>query len=510
MTSSKSASTALQDPNLNGLIEVERLIKAGRLQQAAGLLNQLQTRVIGDPRVYMMGTQLAEAAGQPASALKAARHAVKIAPQFTPAVMNLALLLARQNQFQEAAQEAEKAVAMSPGDRITLQGAIDIAHRAGYVELALKFLPKAIELSAPDNRVYKRQMAHDLAALGRNAEAIPLFDELLEADANDASSLQGRAHAALASGDSASAQRDWDALVALDPANEDYKFHREVAYGRTPAALPDSMPRALFDGMAGVFDAHLVKNLGYQLPQQVADWALKKHPTREFNVLDLGCGTGLLGACLGPLNGYIIGVDLSTKMIEQAARHNVYYRFHQVGVLDALKGTPENLYELVAALDVFTYIGDLAQAVADAHRVAKPGGHFVFSCERALETEADWLLRPSRRYAHKQSHVEALCRAAGFAEVAVQDTTIRQEGDQPVNGFLVTARKAAEGETVEAAAPAAAKKPAARKKAVAKAAEAPAEDATVPSATATAEEAKPKAVRKPRAAKKKAEDGGED
>lgn len=491
MTSSKSAPTAHQDPNLTGLIEVERLIKAGRLQQAAGLLNQLQTRVIGDPRVYMMGTQLAEAAGQPAGALKAARHAVKIAPQFAPAVLNLALLLARQNQFQEAAEQAQQAVALAPGHLPTLQGAIDIAHRAGYAALALEFLPHAIELSAPRNQAFKRQMAHDLAALGRNAEAIKLFDELLQADGQDQASLQGRARAALAAGDSAAAQRDWDALVALDPANEDYRFNREVAHGHTPATLPDSVPRALFDEMAGVFDAHLVKNLGYQLPKQVAEWALAKHPTREFNVLDLGCGTGLLGACLGPLNGYIIGVDLSTKMIEQAARHNVYYRFHQVGVLDALKGTPENLYELVAALDVFTYIGDLSQAIPDAHRVSKPGGHFIFSCERALETEADWLLRPTQRYAHKQSHIEALCQSAGFAEVAVQDTTIRYEGDQPINGFLVTARKAAEGEEkVTAKKPAAAKKKAQESKA----------------AVEDTPEAKPKAARKPRVAKKK-EDG---
>lgn len=493
MTSSKSAPTAHQDPNLPGLIEVERLIKAGRLQQAAGLLNQLQTRVIGDPRVYMMGTQLAEAAGQPAGALKAARHAVKVAPQFAPAVLNLALLLARQNQFQEAAEQAQQAVALAPGHLPTLQGAIDIAHRAGYAALALEFLPHAIELSSPRNQAFKRQMAHDLAALGRNAEAIKLFDELLQTDGQDQASLQGRARAALANGDGTAAQRDWDALVALDPANEDYRFNREVAHGRTPATLPDSVPRALFDEMAGVFDAHLVKNLGYQLPKQVAEWALAKHPTREFNVLDLGCGTGLLGACLGPLNGYIIGVDLSTKMIEQAARHNVYYRFHQVGVLDALKGTPENLYELVAALDVFTYIGDLSQAIPDAHRVNKPGGHFVFSCERALETEADWLLRPTQRYAHKQSHIEALCKSAGFAEVTVQDTTIRYEGDQPINGFLVTARKAAEGEEKPTAKPAAAAKK--------KTKETPA--AAVEEA---AEAAKPKAVRKPRVVKKK-EDG---
>jgi predicted TPR repeat methyltransferase len=492
MTSSKSAPTAHQDPNLPGLIEVERLIKAGRLQQAAGLLNQLQTRVIGDPRVYMMGTQLAEAAGQPAGALKAARHAVKVAPQFAPAVLNLALLLARQNQFQEAAEQAQQAVALAPGHLPTLQGAIDIAHRAGYAALALEFLPHAIELAAPKNGHFKRQMAQDLAALGRNAEAIALFDGLLKADPADQASLQGRAHAALALGDSAAAQRDWDALVALDPANEAYRFNQQVAHGKTPAALPDSVPGALFDEMAEVFDQHLVNSLGYRLPRQVANWILQAYPTRELNLLDLGCGTGLLGACLGPVKGYVIGVDISSKMIEKAAQHGVYYRFHQVGVLDALKGTPENLYEVLTALDVFPYIGDLAQAIPDAHRINKPGGHFVFSCERALETEADWLLRPTQRYAHKQSHIEALCKSAGFAEVTVQDTTLRYEGDQPVNGFLVTARKAAEGEEKPAAKPAAAKKKT-KETPVAAVEEAP-------------EAAKPKAVRKPRVVKKK-EDG---
>ena len=97
------------------------------------MLNELQTRVQGDPRIFMMGMRLAEAAGQPEGAVKAARQAVKIAPDWAPAVLDLALLLARQNQFVEAAQQAKRAVELAPGDLRTLRGAIDIAHRAGYV-----------------------------------------------------------------------------------------------------------------------------------------------------------------------------------------------------------------------------------------------------------------------------------------------------------------------------------------------------------------------------------------
>ncbi|MFM8899406.1 MAG: methyltransferase domain-containing protein [Burkholderiales bacterium] len=446
MTSSTTATAAPADPNLAGLVQAERFIQQGKFKDAAGLLNQMQTQVVGDPRVFMMGMRLAEAAGNPDGAIKAARQAVKIAPQWAPAVLDLALLLARQNQFVEAATEAQKAVALAPGHLPTLQGAIDIAHRAGYSALALEFLPQAIELAAPNNHTLQLQMAQDLSAVGRHSEAIGVFSALLEASPGDVMALQGRAHAAFAMGDRARAQADWQQLVNTAPANEGFRYHLAVAQGQTPTTQPASMARELFDGMAPVYDQHMVRGLRYQLPKKVADWILATYPDRKTNVLDLGCGTGLLGVCLGRLDGFLIGVDVSEKMIEQAARHGVYDRFHAVNVLDALQATPADLYEVLTALDVFIYVGDLTQAIPNAHRIVKPGGHFVFSCERALETEADCLLRPSNRYAHKQSHIEQLCRSAGFAEVTVQDTTIRYEGTEPVNGYLVTARKAAAGE----------------------------------------------------------------
>jgi predicted TPR repeat methyltransferase len=445
MTRSQSAPT---DPSLQGLTQAERFIQKRQFKEAAGVLNQLQTQVVGDPRIYMMGTRLAEAAGQPEGALKAARHAVKVAPQWAPAVLELALLLARQNQFVEAATEAQKAVSLAPDHLPTLQGAIDIAHRAGYSALALEFLPRAIELAAPNNLTLRTQMAQNLSATGRHAQAIALFNELLVTNPNDVRALEGRAGAFFAVGDHASAQADWRQLVSIAPTNESFRYHLAVAQGETPATQPVSMPRQLFDAMASVYDQHMVRGLRYQLPKKVADWILATYPDRKINVLDLGCGTGLLGVCLGRLDGFLVGVDVSEKMIEEAARHGVYDRFHTVNVLDALQATPADLYEVLTALDLFIYVGDLTQVIPDAHRIVKPGGHFVFSCERALETEADCLLRPSNRYAHKQSHIEQLCRRAGFADVTVQDTTIRFEGTEPINGFLVVARKAAAGETV--------------------------------------------------------------
>ena len=186
----------------------------------------------------------------------------------------------------------------------------------------------------------------------------------------------------------------------------------------------------------------MVRGLKYRLPKLVAELIQGKYPDLKLNVLDLGCGTGLLGVCLGRIQGALVGVDLSEAMTAQAMRHNVYDRFHHVNVLDALAETPDSLYDVIAALDVFIYVGDLTAAIPDAHRILVPGGHLIFSCETAAEDGPQLVLRPTGRYAHKRSHVEALCRSAGFADLSVEDCDLRLEQGQPLSGFLVVARKA--------------------------------------------------------------------
>jgi len=148
-----------------------------------------------------------------------------------------------------------------------------------------------------------------------------------------------------------------------------------------------------------------------------------------------------LGACLGPIQGVVVGVDLSAEMLAQAARHGVYDKFHQVNVLDALQATPADLYHVIAALDVFVYIGDLESVVSDAHRILVPGGRFVFSCEAGAEDGPDFAMHQSLRYTHRRSYVQRLLEQSGFQEVQIDDRVIRYEAGQPVQGLLAVARK---------------------------------------------------------------------
>ncbi|HOB66465.1 methyltransferase domain-containing protein [Ottowia sp.] len=424
------------------LRRIDNLLTVGQLPQAAQALNQAQARHPGDARIYLLGMRLAEMAGNGPGALVAAERAVNAAPQWTAGLMEAALMLMRQGRHADALPLAQRAMTIAPDDLKVVRRAVLVALKAGHAEAATAWLRKLVVL-APYERQFRDLFAKQLLANRDAAQSKAVYDKLLDEQPADAMALSGRIQAALALGDLPTAEADARALLAQDPANPQYQYWLALARGETPDSQPDALVQSLFDGFADRFDVTLWRQLEYRVPQLVADFLLKTHPDRRFNVLDLGCGTGLVGVCLGPLDGFIIGVDLSEAMIEKAAQHGVYARFHRVSVLDALRETPADHYEAITCCDVLVYVGDLSEVIPNALRILKPGGHFLFSCETAQEDEPDMVLRATGRYAHKASAVQRWCEQAGFENTQIDHLPkLRMEAGAPLPGFLVTARKA--------------------------------------------------------------------
>lgn len=437
-----SATSTVVDPNRPHLETARTQIAQGDLKAAALTLNKAQKNNPNDARVFMLAGLMAEKAGNIPGAFDALRRSVSLAPNWGPGLLELALLLARQNQFKEAVETAEKVAALEPKNLQVLAGVIDIAHRAGHLEMAVRHLRRGLDL-VPGDPSLRRLLARDLGNLGQYTESLELWGSLIEQDPKDTESLMGRVHVLVAQGQPTRARKDTMALLELAPGDSVYAYYNALAHGATPPHQPPELNRGLFDDMAELYDQHMVRTLKYQLPKQVADKLIARYPDKKINVLDLGCGTGLLGVCLGRLDGALVGVDISKGMIEQAARHNVYDRFHHTNLLDALEDTPASLYQVLAALDVFIYAGDMAKAIPNALRILTPGGQFVFSCEAAPEDGPALVLQSSGRYAHQRSHIHSLCEAAGFAPIEFEDTVLRYENSEPVNGFVVMAHKPA-------------------------------------------------------------------
>ena len=99
---------------------------------------------------------------------------------------------------------------------------------------------------------------------------------------------------------------------------------------------------------------------------------------RDFTVADLGCGTGYMGEALLDNAARLICVDRSEAMLTEAEERlsrrasNTVLEFRQ-GRLDALPIEDEELDALVAGM-VLHHLDSLDDAVAEMHRVLRPGG----------------------------------------------------------------------------------------------------------------------------------------
>jgi len=188
-----------------------------------------------------------------------------------------------------------------------------------------------------------------------------------------------------------------------------------------------------FDSFADGFDAKLVGVLGYDAPEKLCSVIRKAtSASHKYETLDAGCGTGLCGPLLRPLANELTGVDLSPKMLEQAAKRGVYDRLI-CEELTAFLGRFPGHFDLIVAADVVVYIGELIPIFAAAATTIRAGGLFAFSTE--LWAGERYRLQPSGRFAHSPQYVRSLA-GPDFVERVCAETTIRLEAGRRVLGNL--------------------------------------------------------------------------
>lgn len=198
--------------------------------------------------------------------------------------------------------------------------------------------------------------------------------------------------------------------------------------------------RTLFDDYAERFDAHLGGQLGYRGPQVLLDalaeaCAARDRPVRFDVALDLGCGTGLMGAALRPLCGRIEGCDLSPAMLDKARAKALYDDLDEADIVGFMAARGESAADLVTAADVLVYVGDLAPVMDAAARVLRPGGLFGFTVQS--RNGDGYGVGDDLRYAHSQAYLLWAARQAGFEPAVLREATTRVDRGVPVAGLVV-------------------------------------------------------------------------
>jgi predicted TPR repeat methyltransferase len=220
----------------------------------------------------------------------------------------------------------------------------------------------------------------------------------------------------------------------LDPTL--FGHYLAAASGQLTHRAPDRWVSATFDNFAPTFDAHL-QSLGYNAPRMLAAM-VRSHVDQALEVLDLGCGTGQCGLALAQQKRYLVGLDLSEKMLAQARAHGVYDELNLAEVHRWLRSAAATRFDLVIAADVFIYIGALEELFHQTAHSLRPGGWFAFSTEECEST--DYTLRPTGRYAQSEAYIRRLAQPA-FAVIAADPAIIRMELGNSLGGRLYLLQK---------------------------------------------------------------------
>ncbi len=447
------------------------LLQQGRHAQAAAVLEPLAATRPEDAAVQTNLSIALRLGGRLEDALAAARHAVAAAPTDVGALNALGLAALATGQAEAGLQAFEAALRHAPGTAALLlhrgkcllqlgrvEAAIETCVQAanaapglaeawrtlasaqavgGQREAALESSRRALAL-APDDATVQLEFAAALLRAGHAAAAVKRLEALHESAGDNARTLAwlGRAH--LRAGDRTAARAAFDRAHALDPHDPMVAHFRAALVGELPQGVERAYVRELFDDFAGRFETTLVGELGYTAPSLLASLLDEDGLPLDATVLDLGCGTGLMGAALAGAQRRIDGVDLSPRMLERARAKGVYRSLHEAELIEFL-GASGDTWDAIVAADVLNYMADLEPALAAAARRLAAGGRLAFSVECSA-TQATELVPETGRYRHVVEQLESVLDALGFMIIRREPSVLRLESGAPVHGALLLAR----------------------------------------------------------------------
>lgn len=337
------------------------------------------------------------------------KRALELRPDHADASRNLAIALRKLEHLERSAAEHRAAIEREPQDVDHLYDLAAAYNDLGRVEDTLDALRRALAL---------KPEAHGFSNLGRLLYALRRSDE---------------------------AAATYEAWLRFEPDNPVPKHLLAACTLKdVPSRADDAFVTRVFDSFAATFD-EVLRKIEYRAPQLVggALRRLEGEPRGDLDIVDVGCGTGLLAPYLRPYARRLVGVDLSPRMMEKAVKRAVYDETVAAELAGYLRSSPQK-FDVIASSDTLVYFGDLRDVLAAAHVALRREGRLLFTLERASDESPlpdGYRIHPHGRYSHSDPYVRKAVADAGFELVDMETPFLRREGESYVRGLLVLARR---------------------------------------------------------------------
>lgn len=126
---------------------------------------------------------------------------------------------------------------------------------------------------------------------------------------------------------------------------------------------------------------HMLNPIRLQYIKNLLEWHFNNRPFGAINILDVGCGGGLVSEPLGKIGFNVTGIDASKENIE-TAKHHAKENKIKVSYLTA---TAEEMvdrkieYEVILALEIIEHVDNPEQFLWYLAKLCKPNGMIIIS-----------------------------------------------------------------------------------------------------------------------------------
>ena len=360
--------------------------------------------------LHMLGVA-AFRAGDNANAVELIGRAIAINDRVPGFHYNLAIVLKAEGRLGEAAASYERAIALQPD-----------------------------HVNAHNN------LGNIWKALGKADKARASFARALQHNPDNADTHYNLGILCSDAGESDAGERHLRRSLACDPEDRNgaAMFLAHLGKGEVPDRTSEAQLVSIYDVRSRYWD----KEQTYFGARLVAEGLARHAGSASLDMLDIGCGTGLVGQAVRGQARRLDGVDISPAMLEKAKAKGVYDSLFGADLIHFMT-QHERGYDAILAAAALIHFGDLGSLFGAASRSLRDKGLFVFTLFPHETVSVDYAVASSDRLAqsgcfrHSRSYVERLAARARFSVLELQEVLHEHDQDgNPVGGMLAVLRAA--------------------------------------------------------------------
>ncbi|MFZ0219214.1 MAG: tetratricopeptide repeat protein [Candidatus Aquirickettsiella sp.] len=335
-------------------------------------------------------------------------------------------------------------------------------------DVAIEYFKRALTID-PKHKTARNNLAAILLQTNQLKEAIWHYTLYLNLEPLDTEALFNRAHSLMLSGHLHEASHDLKKILTINDKQIDAHCNLAAIYLKlndhtaalmhyqtilnvtnkhaianymvsalTQESIPDRAPleyiKNLFDNYAFQFDAHLQNILLYKTPELLRKQLNPFLEKKKYNLLDLGCGTGLSGKSFIDISRKITGIDISRNMLIKAKEKGYYNILIEKDILNGIAEL--ECFDLILCIDALVYFGSLNEFFNRITLCLADNGLLAFSIELADETISTYTLQANGRYQHAEIYVRKLAEKNQLKLLKYANVVGRHQDGEAINTGL--------------------------------------------------------------------------